>query len=52
MQTTAAKAAIAASGLSPEQIDTVVVGHIMTVSNMIDIILNQTPGNWLDLLKI
>ncbi|TMW45735.1 hypothetical protein DOY81_009185 [Sarcophaga bullata] len=33
LQTTAAKAAIAASGLSPEQIDTVVVGHIMTSSS-------------------
>lgn len=33
LQTTAAKAALAASGLSPEQVDTVVVGHIMTASS-------------------
>lgn len=31
LQTTAAKAAIAASGLQPEHVDTVVIGHIMTV---------------------
>ncbi|XP_037823851.1 3-ketoacyl-CoA thiolase, mitochondrial [Lucilia sericata] len=33
LQTTAAKAALASSGLSPEKVDTVVIGHIMTSSS-------------------
>lgn len=33
LQTAAAKAAIAASGVSADKIDTVVIGHIMTVRN-------------------
>lgn len=35
LQTVAAKAAIAASGLQPEHVDTVVIGHIMTVGNLL-----------------